>query len=299
VCLKNPVNDHFSGAHFPAGPQELNATQALQFVRQRHGLPNGDFDRAVRQQYFLSVEAQQVLSAGTLLNPVKLNNVLGTIGTSLETDSGLDMLSLAKQLQHLRGTNIRSATIPLANPSTGMQEIDGQDLSVDFINYDALPDFIDGITGQPTTAQRVAKATAAAPSSVTVDVLNGAGTAHGSSTAAATLAAAGFHPGAPADAPETQRTTTIYVPAGDEAQAKALLPFLPKAALASTTEYKQLTVVLGTDGIMPTSPAQATAPASPSAPTTAGTPKPTSTPKSSTPTPTASTNAYNAATCIN
>ncbi|GAA4155093.1 LCP family protein [Gryllotalpicola daejeonensis] len=292
VCLKNPVNDHYSGAHFPAGPQKLNATQALQFVRQRHGLPNGDFDRAVRQQYFLTVEAQQVLSAGTLLNPVKLNTVIGAIGRSLETDSGLNMIQLAGKLKNLQASGIRSATIPLANPRTSTQEIGGLPLDVDNVDYDAMPDFIDSITGRPTTAQRIAKAAAAAPSAVTVDVLNGAGTAHGSSDAAAVLATAGFHTGAPADAPQTQHTTTIYVPAGDEAQAKALLPYLPRAALVGTTTYKQLTIVLGTDGMTPTAPSQ---PSGVTTPTTAPSTAPTAAP---TPTSTPATNAYNAATCI-
>lgn len=45
VCLKAPVHDSYSGANFPAGPQMVSGTQALAFVRQRHGLPNGDLDR--------------------------------------------------------------------------------------------------------------------------------------------------------------------------------------------------------------------------------------------------------------
>lgn len=46
VCLNNPVQDDFSGANFPAGVQTLDASQALSFVRQRHGLDNGDLDRS-------------------------------------------------------------------------------------------------------------------------------------------------------------------------------------------------------------------------------------------------------------
>ncbi len=37
VCLKHPVKGRHSGADFPAGVQQLNARQALAFVRQRHG----------------------------------------------------------------------------------------------------------------------------------------------------------------------------------------------------------------------------------------------------------------------
>ncbi|MCL1869496.1 MAG: LCP family protein [Promicromonosporaceae bacterium] len=308
VCLKNPVHDHFSGINLPAGVSELNATQALQFVRQRHGLPNGDFDRVVRQQYFLSVEAQQILSAGTLLNPVKLNNVIGAIGGSLETDAGLNMLNLAMQLKGLRGSGIHSATIPLGNPSTSMVPLHGVQSSVDNIDTAALPDFFDTVNGEPTTAQRVAAAKPAAPGSVTVDVLNGAGTAHGSSDALATFKSLGFQTGQPADAVMT-KTTTIYVPNGQEAQAKAVLQYLPGATIATTAQYTTVTVVLGTDGKMPSAtppaaPPAATAPATtaPPASTPAATPAapPASTP-AATPAPSAppGTSNYSTATCIN
>ena len=39
VCLNAAVDDPWSGANFPAGPQEVQGTAALSFVRQRHGLP--------------------------------------------------------------------------------------------------------------------------------------------------------------------------------------------------------------------------------------------------------------------
>jgi LCP family protein required for cell wall assembly len=293
VCLNHAVNDPYSGAHFPAGPQKLNATQALQFVRQRHGLPNGDLDRAARQQYFLSVEAQQVLSAGTLLNPVKLNNVVGAVSSSLETDDKLNLVSLATQLKGLRSGGIHSATIPLMPDPYGTEA--GQ--SVVLINYDALPDFIDTVTGKPTATQRVAAAKAANPSSVTVDVQNGAGTARGSSTALATFKSLGFQTGQPADAPASQQITTVYFPAGDEAQAKAVLAALPGAAVAQSSQYKNVTVVLGTDGLMPHGASDASggsasqAPAAPSGGSGSS--------GSSTPSPSAPTTNYNKTTCIN
>lgn len=248
VCLNHAVDDRYSGAHFHAGVQQLNATQALQFVRQRHGLPNGDLDRAVRQQYFLSVEAQQVLSAGTLLNPVKLNKVVGAVSSSLEMDDRLNLISLATQLKGLKSGGIHSATVPLMpDPYANVPGVG----SVVEIDHSKLADFIDSITGQPTVAQRVAAAKAADPASVTVDVLNGAGTSQGSSTALATFKSLGFKTGSPADAPDTQAVTTIYFPKGDESQAKAVANHLPGAALAQSSDYKNVTVVLGTDGKMP------------------------------------------------
>ena len=65
VCLNNPVQDDYSGADFPAGPQRLDAGQALAFVRQRRGLDNGDLDRTHRQQAFLVSVMHQLQDAGT------------------------------------------------------------------------------------------------------------------------------------------------------------------------------------------------------------------------------------------
>jgi LCP family protein required for cell wall assembly len=53
VCLNHATSDSYSGAHLRAGFQHLNPRQALAFVRQRHGLTNGDLDRTHRQQAFL------------------------------------------------------------------------------------------------------------------------------------------------------------------------------------------------------------------------------------------------------
>jgi LCP family protein required for cell wall assembly len=298
VCLNHAVSDPYSGAHFHAGVQQLNATQALQFVRQRHGLPNGDLDRAVRQQYFLSVEAQQVLSAGTLLNPVKLNKVVGAVSSSLEMDDKLNLISLATQLKGLKSGGIHSATVPLtADPYANVPGVG----SVVQIDHSKLADFIDSITGQPTVAQRVAAAKAADPASVTVDVLNGAGTSRGSSTALATYKSLGFQTGSPSDAPQSQAVTTIYFPKGDEAQAKAVAKYLPGAAFAQSSDYKNVTVILGTDGKMPSSGSSTGSTGSSSGSTgsstgSSGSSSPSKAPSSK---PSAPTNNYNKTSCIN
>src|SRR5699024_3958948 len=60
VCLNQAVNDPYSGANFKARHQKISGSQALAFVRQRHGLPNGDLDRVVRQQVFMAGLANKV-----------------------------------------------------------------------------------------------------------------------------------------------------------------------------------------------------------------------------------------------
>ncbi|MBB4682689.1 LCP family protein required for cell wall assembly [Amycolatopsis jiangsuensis] len=124
VCLQEPVHDAYSGAYFPAGEQTLTGAQALAFVRQRHGLPNGDLDRIARQQAFLAGMAKNVLDTGTFTDPGRLSGLIGAVQGSLVLDDGWDLLSFARQLQGLGSGSIAFATIPvqslsLATPADG------------------------------------------------------------------------------------------------------------------------------------------------------------------------------------
>ncbi len=117
VCLKAPAKDHYSGIDLPAGKQKIEGTQALAFVRQRHGVPGGDLGRIKRQQAFLGAVANQILSADTLLNPIRLNRLLDAISTSLTTDDSLDPLQLASQLRDIAAGNVVFKTVPIASLS--------------------------------------------------------------------------------------------------------------------------------------------------------------------------------------
>jgi LCP family protein required for cell wall assembly len=167
VCLNNAVNDPWSALNLPAGVSTLNAQQALSFVRQRHGLPNGDLDRQVRQQYFLNVEARKVLSAGTLLNPFKLGQVLDAVSSAVETDPGLNFISLAAQMKDLRADNITSATIPILGTPTIY--VNGSPLSIVEVDTAAMPAFISSLVEGPSAYD---EAVAAANTDVTVSVAN-------------------------------------------------------------------------------------------------------------------------------
>ena len=245
VCLNNAMKDPYSKVDLPAGVSTLNAQQALAFVRQRHGLPRGDLDRQVRQQYFLSVEARKILSAGTLLNPFKLGTVLDAVSSSIETDSGLNFINLATQMKGLNADNITTATIPILGTPT--INVNGSQLSIVEVDTAAMPAFIDSMLGTPSAYET---AVAAAPADVTVTVLNG-GAANGSAAAAtATFASLGYLTGV-ADSTSPTATTTIKYPAGQEAGAKAVAANLPGAAVVEAADVTGITVVLGGDALMP------------------------------------------------
>ncbi|AHH95926.1 LCP family protein [Kutzneria albida] len=115
VCLNKPVHDSYSGADFAAGEQTLSGVRALQFVRQRHGLANGDLDRERRQQAFLASAAHQLLSAGTLTDPGKLSAIITAVQNAVVVDQGWDLFQFAQQVQGIAGANITFDTIPVVD----------------------------------------------------------------------------------------------------------------------------------------------------------------------------------------
>jgi LCP family protein required for cell wall assembly len=245
VCLNHAVDDPYSGVDLPAGVSTLDAQEALAFVRQRHGLAGGDLDREIRQQYFLSIEAHNILSAGTLLNPVKLHNVLSAVSSSIETDPGLNLPDLAAQVKGFAG-HLSSTTIPIVGTPT--ITVNGAYVSIVQVNTAAIPAFIAAIVHPKPVAKNTAAA-APSPSSISLAVLNGRQVIGAAATASAALKQAGFTVGTPADAIE-QETTTVNFPKGDAAQAAVVATYLPGAKPKLTAGLGHIEVVLGTDAIV-------------------------------------------------
>ncbi|BEL11609.1 hypothetical protein Q0Z83_098000 [Actinoplanes sichuanensis] len=70
------------------GTYHLQAWEALDYVRQRYGLPNGDYDRQRHQQQFIKAMAEQAMSRDVVTDPTKLLAVLDAAGDSLTFDGG-------------------------------------------------------------------------------------------------------------------------------------------------------------------------------------------------------------------
>jgi LCP family protein required for cell wall assembly len=253
VCLnaaQNATTDRdefgsgYSGINLPKGVSTISGVQALAFVRQRHGLPHGDLDRIKRQQYFLKAAFHKVTSAGTLLNPFKLRDMLTAVGSSLLVDPKLDLLALARQFESLTSGKIQFATIP----NNGSQTIypDGVATSIVEVNRAAIPAFVAALQGKANTAYDDASAAPAA--SVTLDVLNGTDVARLAARNSAALRALGFKINTVDSTSSGAQRTVIEYPAGKEAQAKAVAKEMPNPKTVMTPDVQRVTLVLGSDG---------------------------------------------------
>ncbi|MFD2421235.1 LCP family protein [Amycolatopsis pigmentata] len=226
VCLNQAVNDTFSGAKFPAGPQTVAGKQALAFVRQRHGLLNGDLDRIKRQQAFMASMAHTVLSTGTLTDTAKLNALVDAVKKTITLDQGWDILSFAQQLRSMSAGKIKFETIPVLD--VDYQTSDGDSIQVDPAQ---VKKFISGAIGGPP--ESAPPATTTAPPSdglhgsanVTVDVDNGAGVNGLAARLLRDLGAHGYSMGA-ATSISTRKGTVVSYGSGDRAEAQKLATFL-------------------------------------------------------------------------
>jgi LCP family protein required for cell wall assembly len=118
VCLSEPAKEKDSGIDLEAGRQTIKGSQALAFVRQRKGLPNGDIDRIGRQQQFIAGIVRKTLSAGTLLNPFRLNSVLNVATDALQVDDDTsidDLRDLAVRFRTFTAGGVIFSTVPIAD----------------------------------------------------------------------------------------------------------------------------------------------------------------------------------------
>jgi LCP family protein required for cell wall assembly len=103
------------GTTYEPGTHTLSGEEALQYVRERKGLPAGDFDRVKRQQNYLRALLRQLQAGDILTDPGRLAEVAGAIGDAAKVDdelSATDLVGLALSLRNLGADNMTLLTVP-------------------------------------------------------------------------------------------------------------------------------------------------------------------------------------------
>ena len=134
VCLNHPVYDPIeegagTGLKLPAGHSMLDASTALQFVRQRFHLLRGDFDRNRRQQAFLSSVMHKLKTEGVIGDLGKMQSLFDVVKKDVVIDDSWDVLDFADRAQNLTAGSADFRELPV----TGQPVLPG-DGSVNSVN---------------------------------------------------------------------------------------------------------------------------------------------------------------------
>ncbi|PWR05702.1 LytR family transcriptional regulator [Micromonospora acroterricola] len=70
------------------GCREMEGWAALDYSRQRYGLPGGDYDRQQNQQQLIKAMARKATDGGMLTNPAKLQQLIKAAGKAFVLDTG-------------------------------------------------------------------------------------------------------------------------------------------------------------------------------------------------------------------
>lgn len=104
------------GYQFSEGPQDMDSTMAMSFVRERQSFSDGDYTRVENQQAFVGGVLSEVLTASTLTNPARIHNMVSDIAPHMTVDSELAeagyLTDIAWSLRDVRGGDIEMFTLP-------------------------------------------------------------------------------------------------------------------------------------------------------------------------------------------
>ncbi len=98
------------------GCQEMEGWAALDYSRQRYGLPGGDYDRQQNQQQLIKAMAKKATDGGMLTNPAKLQQLIKAAGKAFVLDTG--GVPIEKFIFTMRGVTANELTMLKTNNGT-------------------------------------------------------------------------------------------------------------------------------------------------------------------------------------
>lgn len=257
VCLSEDTADrYYSGADFHKGVQQISATQALAFVRQRRD-PNDaaftDLDRSRRQQAFIVAVVSAMRRGGTLSDPAKLHAVLNVAKQNVAVDAGFDFDEFIRNALAFPNRPVALYTLPVT--SFG-QLSDGA--YVNFIDIPTIRSIVHNLVGadsssapstsSATTAAQPDGGTQSTSGSVALDVVNASGRQGEAATVQMLLATGKFSEGKVSTADSTTETSTITYGAGAKVAATELADQYDITATASdSVAPNTVRLTVGTD----------------------------------------------------
>lgn len=245
IRFSRKVVDPNSGLNVPAGCDLLHGDQALAFVRVRE--IDSDYGRIARQQFFVELVMKQVLSAGTLVNPLKVISLINTGAANVTTDTGLGAGTIEKLALRLR--NFSQGSVDFRVVPSQPQYIGGIAYVIPFVGQSAaLFDAVKKGTPPPDYGKQ---GSAISPSSVAATILNGTTKPGLESQAQQTLQTEGYHVIATGPAPATTATSTVvYYTPGNVDKASLLSQAFGDAPVEPLPPQIQTQIKPGADAVV-------------------------------------------------
>ncbi|GAC1640571.1 MAG: LCP family protein [Mycobacterium sp.] len=170
VCLNDDTSDSFSGANFKKGVQQIDAAQAMAFVRQRRDENDEmftDLDRTRRQQAFIVSLVNALRSGGAMSSPSQLRNLLRVAQKNIAVDAGFDLGGFVGEASNLSDKSLKLYTLPISQFSKNQQ---GEDVNI--VDLPSIRGIVHSLftTGSPNAAPTT---TQSPTTPTTFDVVNG------------------------------------------------------------------------------------------------------------------------------
>jgi anionic cell wall polymer biosynthesis LytR-Cps2A-Psr (LCP) family protein len=117
VVIDKPISDDYSQFYIEAGTHTLKGTQALAFLRTRHGIGDGsDLARISNQQMFLMSLFEKLKQNGTLNNPIYLYSLASAAARNMKLSESITevstMVTLAGALREVDTSRMVFVQVP-------------------------------------------------------------------------------------------------------------------------------------------------------------------------------------------
>ena len=99
-------------ATYKAGRQHLVGWQAIDYARQRYGLPDGDYDRQRHQRQLVTALLTKALDQGLPTDSAKLDQVVAALGDTLVYLGGRQPVDYAYALRDLDPSQVTRVSLP-------------------------------------------------------------------------------------------------------------------------------------------------------------------------------------------
>ena len=258
VCLNEETSDRFySGADFHKGIQQINAAQAMGFVRQRRDANDAlftDLDRTRRQQAFMASVATALRHGGALSSPSKLHALLDVAKQNVAIDAGFDLAGLIPYASAAIDRSVMFYTLPVTDFRTLS---DGEDVNIidaatirSIVHSLLAPDSPSTIASTDNVRASVHPWANPEPTAhpVALDVINASGRDGVAAAVRNALAKGEFTEGTVGTADSIRAASSIAYGTGAQSNAELLADELGLSAIASDAVAPDTVLItVGTD----------------------------------------------------